>query len=161
MGRPPYKIGSAEFYEKAEPIVGPRVSFTKTAKAIIGNAERRAEPSKATPVLRIVDTAPVAKIEIPFRENLFAEPLPELAAPEKPRAPTKRPKLTPLSLPLPLALGPNEVDMLVDLRRRGMSCAAIGERIGLSRQQVNNAAVLRFHLGAEATRRLMQLTRAA
>ena len=102
----PYDKPFRKFYEQGKPIPGPRVSFTKTAKAIIRNAERMAEPSKATPIPRVVEGR--------FRDSLFDEPLPLLSAPMGPRpAPRKRQKIEPPTLQMDYA--PTVADLLADL----------------------------------------------
>jgi hypothetical protein len=59
---------------------------------------------------------------------------------------------------LPMNYAP---DALTLLQHVGGQTAERGARLGLSRQQVNNAAVGRFGLGRDAVKRILELARAA
>jgi hypothetical protein len=95
--------------------------------------------------------------QIQFRDSLFAEPLPLLAAPQRPKVPPRRrEKLPPLSLPL--TYPPSIVEMLVEL---GPTHEAVAARVGLSRQQVTNVIHGRFGVSRSIAQRVLKLARAA
>jgi hypothetical protein len=101
-----------------------------------------------------VDNAPAMKIEVRFRESLFdGEPLPVLAAPEKPKGPPgKRERIPAPSLPMEYP--PSIADMFPGL---GPTHQAIAERVGLSRPQVTNIIVGRFGVSRQIVRRVLEL----
>ncbi len=115
-------------------------------------AEGVAEPFRRTYARRF------SPPQIVYRDSLF-DALPILAAPPRPKLkPVKRHKIEPASLPMNYA--PDAIDKVNDMRGR-MTCAEIGNLIGLSRQQVNNADVLRFGMSRRVVRRVLELARAA
>jgi hypothetical protein len=169
----PFERRANRFWQEGEPFAGTRVAWTKGARAITERAEARhcqvvesepvevvnteivevdAAPHEPGP-LRVMVNTQVAEV----RDTLFDD-LPVIAPPERSRTPRRREKIAPPSLPLDYA--PTVIDMLHELRCRH-TCAEIGERIGLSRQQANNADVSRFGMSRERVRRVLELARAA
>jgi hypothetical protein len=99
----------------------------------------------------------LAELEVRYRDSLFDEPLPVLAAPPRPKsAPRKREKIAPPSLPL--AYAPSIADLLVAL---GQTHEAIAERVGLSRPQTTNIICGRFGASRPIVRRVLELALAA
>ena len=101
-------------------------------------------------------TALLAQLEVRYRDSLFDEPLPVLAAPEKPKTPRKRDKTPPPSLPL--AYAPTIADLLAGL---GPTHQAAAERVGLSRPQATNIICGRFGVSRPIARRVLEFARAA
>jgi hypothetical protein len=135
---------------------GDRVIPSRDLKDLLVKAGR-IEPYQRTYAKRPPKAvALLAEIEVRYRESLF-EPLPLLAAPQKPKAPIrKREKFQPPSLPLPYP--PSIADMLAGL---GSTHEAIAARVGLSRPQVTNIIVGRFGVSRPIARRVLELARAA
>ena len=126
------------WHEKANPIVGPRVSFTKTARAIIRNAERRAEPPRATPVLRVVVSNPL--VPEPVQLTLFSDrPVARLGH-------------------YGGGIMPPAVAQEVEARRhwRDLTQERLAELVGISRPTLTNALQGRFGLSEWAAARLRE-----
>ena len=119
------RIKNAWEREKPAPIRGARVSRSGDLDALIeADADRRPKFYVIDGAVKPIEAAPrePLALQIVYRDNnLLFDDLPVQVTPERSRTPpTKRPRLTPPSPPLPaLALGPNVVDMLAELRRRG------------------------------------------
>ncbi len=128
-----------KFYQKANLIVGPRVSFTKTATAIIKKAAQRAEPPKATPVLRVVAKA------------LVADPVQLALFPEKERPVSRLAHFAGHVLPAAVA-----AEIEARRRWRGLTQARLAKQIGISRPQLVNALKGRFPLSQWAAARLRE-----
>ena len=112
----------------------------------------RVEPYRRTYAKRLP-----AELEVRYRDSLFDEPLPVLAAPQRPKtAPRKRETIEPPTLPMIYA--PTVTDMLADL---GPTHEAIAERVGLSRAQTTNVICGRFGVSRPVARRVLELALAA
>ncbi len=111
-----------------------------------------AEPFKRSYVKRF--TAP----QIHYRDSLFdGEPLPVLAAPQRPKGPPRpRLKIAPPSLPLDYA--PTVADLLAGLAE---THRAAGELVGLSRPQATNIINYQFNPSPAVAQRVLELARAA
>jgi hypothetical protein len=99
----------------------------------------------------------LAEIEVRYRDSLFDEPLPALAAPPRLKTPPRRREKIPPPA-LPLVYPPSVADMLAGL---GPTHEAIAERVGLSRPQVTNIIIGRFGVSRPIARRVLELARAA
>ena len=136
-----------KFYEKGEPFVGARISFTKAAKAIIRQAETEAAAlaerfavKAKPPRLRVVVSNPL----VPGPEQLSLFPL--VARPVS--------RLSNYTS----GLMPAAVAREVETRRRwrGLTQEALARRIGVSRPQFCNAVNGTFGLSEWAAARLRE-----
>ena len=99
----------------------------------------------------------LAEIEVRYRDSLFAETLPVLVAPPRPKLkPVKRHKIEPISLPMNYAPFISEM-----LARLGPTHEAAGERVGVSRPQVTNIINHQFGSSRRVARRVLELAKAA
>ncbi len=136
---------------------GDRVAVSRALKAALISTGK-IEPYQRSYAKRVPRaSAFLAEIEVRYRDSLFAEPLPLLAAPQRPKAqPRKRETIEPPSLQMDYP--PTVADLLASL---GPTHEAIAERVGLSRPQVTNVIVGRFGVGRLVARRVLELSQAA
>jgi hypothetical protein len=174
-----------------DPIKGQRVSQSKAALAILNAAaERRANrraqimqpverplpPIQTSPEITPVSSSPLAtpltisppqeqqpvevsaQVSAPAPIDLAAlvEASPLQVAPRRKRVPVKRAKHLPPSLPMDY---PPTADEL--MLRLGQTKQAIGDALGLSRQQANNVIVRRFDTSKQVVRKVLEMALAA
>lgn len=152
-----------QFYERSEPIVGQRLSFTKFVLALVGNENAKPTSALATPPNIENEQINITPIRLEPREGrgLFGDDLPTAPKATKQRQPPKRPKIAErygAQEALPLDCAPTVIELLP---RLGRTHHAIGEKLGISRQQASNIIAGRFGPSRRVARRVLELARAA
>jgi hypothetical protein len=129
-------------------------------EAATRGCEPEAKPEFSDTVSREADPEFLEAVSREAPVSLFHE-LPTMAAPAKPIEPRKRPKIAERRngwMTLPMDYPPTAIELLP--RVGGSTYAELGARLGLSRQQMNNAAVGRFGLGHDAVKLIPELASA-
>ncbi len=154
-----------KFYEKGEPIIGRRLSFTKAALAIAADSEAKVVATATRlqviekKTIDIVETARI--IVAPDDCGLFCGDLPIMSAPPTQRQRCQRAKIKTRhagQAMLPFDMAPTVIELA---SRLGPTHQAIAEKLGISRAQVSNIINGQFGPSRSVARRVLELSRAA
>jgi hypothetical protein len=154
-----------KFYEPSEPIVGPRLSLTKYALAVIADREAKVVAPAQKPTMTAKNLVLEIEVAPPINSTdergLFGGTLSIMlgAHPKRPARPRfKREDRHAGQAMLPFDMAPTVIDLAACL---GPTHQAIAEKLGISRSQVSNIFVRRFGPGPKVARRIIELARAA
>jgi hypothetical protein len=154
-----------KFYEKSEPIIGQRLSFTKAALAIAADGE--AKVAAAVTRLQVIEEKTIDIVETaqisaaPDDCGLFGSDLPIMSAPPTQRQRCQRAKIKTRhagQAMLPFDMAPTVIELA---SRLGPTHQAIAEKLGISRAQVSNIINGQFGPSRSVAQRVLELARAA